>query len=88
MDSLLRYAYVEERCNACGGTFRVTLYDALMTQQVYSDWEPGRPCSTCSVSQSALATTLPSDLLESIDAAWQRIAEIAQDAELNLRVGT
>jgi len=87
MTSLLEHAFVENRCNECGGSYRVTLYDALMEHQVQREWQPVRPCSACSGVTSALATVVPEARLEALNHAWQQVAQAAADAGLDLRLG-
>ena len=87
MDSLLRYAYIEQYCNACGGSYRVTLYEALIEHRVQREWESGRRCSHCAVEASSLFASVPAELIEDLDASWERVAGAAAGAGLDLKAG-
>jgi len=87
MDSLLRYAYIEQRCNACGGSYRVTLYEALVEHQVQREWRSGRHCELCSMPDSLLVSAIPADLLDDLNAAWEQAVCGAMEAGVELKVG-
>lgn len=87
MESLLKYAYVEEYCNACGGHYRVTLQDALATRAVNNEWQPVRPCSVCAGEKPGVLAAIPDDALERISRAWAEIASAAEEAEIDLKLG-
>jgi hypothetical protein len=88
MDNLLQAALVDEHCNACGDTYRVTLYDLLQEYRLQREWRPGRPtCAACSMAHSSLMTAIPEDAVEALSAAWERIAEAARAGGLDLRTG-
>ena len=87
MDSLLRLAYFERPCNACGGSFRVTLHDILEEQQVHREWQPARVCSVCSFENRPVLSAIPEDLLQNLSEAWERVVEAATEAKLELRLG-
>lgn len=86
-DSLLRYAYVERRCNACGGSYRVTLEEMLKEHQVQSEWRSTRPCSVCSIENRPLMSAIPSELIADLSQAWERVAHAAEKVQFDLRVG-
>jgi hypothetical protein len=86
MDSILRSAYIEEHCNACGGSYRMTLYDALAEHQIEADWESGRRCELCETPRALLVSVLPRDLLEDLNRTWLRVKEVAEEAQLDLKV--
>jgi hypothetical protein len=87
MDSLLRYAYVEEPCNSCGGHFTTTLLDALTEHRLHKEWNPPRPCSVCAGENSAFSARLSRELLEQLDSAWQAVRDEAKAASYDLRLG-
>lgn len=87
MSSILSYAYIEQQCNACGGSYRVTLYEALAAHQVEREWQSSRHCDLCSMPASLLVTAIPAELVENLNAAWEQVAQSARDAGLDLRVG-
>lgn len=87
MDSLLRCAYIEEYCHACGGAYRVTLYDMLLEHKVSREWQSPRPCSVCSVESLEYMSLIPETLLVGLDEAWTAIAAAASGAELELKIG-
>ena len=86
-DSLLRYAYIEQPCNACGGSYRVSLQEILMEHRLHDEWQPARPCGTCSLESRQLMWRIPPELVESLGAAWERVAQAAEDVQLGLKVG-
>ncbi len=87
MENLLQHAYVEQRCNACGGSYRVSLYDALAEHRVQGDWQSGRNCSLCSVQELPALSAIPAELLEGLNEAWERVVRAADQAHLDLKVG-
>ena len=87
MDSLLRYGYVEEPCNSCGGHLTTTLLDALMEHRLHEEWTSPRPCSVCAGENSPFATRLSSELLEQLDSAWQAVRDEARAAGYDVRLG-
>jgi hypothetical protein len=86
MNSLLRCAYIEERCNSCGGNYRVTLYDMLLEHNVGREWQSPRPCSVCSVESLQYMALIPEALLRRLDRAWTGIAQTATEAGFELKV--
>lgn len=87
MNSLLRYAYVEGRCNACGGILGVTLLDMLKEQQVRREWRSPRPCVDCVLENNQLMRVLPERLVENLNLAWAEVAAAASAAGVELRLG-
>lgn len=87
MDNLLRQVYINRRCNACGGTFRVTLHDALMENRVQREWQPARPCSVCSADSGPLRSAVPAEALEGLESAWENVRRAAEEAGLELQFG-
>jgi hypothetical protein len=87
MNSLLRYVYVESRCNACGGSLDVTLLDMFMEHQVRREWRSPRPCGECALENMQLMRVLPERLVEDLNRAWEEVAAAASAAGLELRLG-
>ena len=87
MDSLLRYAYVEEPCPACGGKYVTTLLDALMEHRVHEEWKSPRPCSVCAGESSAFSARIPREMLDRLDSAWTEIRDAANAAGFPLSLG-
>ena len=44
MEHPLTNVYFTERCNVCGNTYPVTLYDIFREQQIAEQWQSVRPC--------------------------------------------
>ena len=86
MNSLLRCAYIERYCNVCGKTFRVTLLEILMEHRVHKEWDAPRHCSVCSLENRQIMWAIPENLIEDLDQAWQKVAEAAGKAGVNLQV--
>lgn len=87
MNSLLQYAYVESRCNACGGSLDVTLLDMSMEQQVRREWRSPRPCVNCSLENMQIMRVLPEELVRDLGHAWEKVAAAASAAGVELRLG-
>ena len=87
MENLLQHAYVEQHCNACGGSYRVTLYDALAERRVQEEWQSGRNCSLCSVPDSPAVSAIPAELVENLNDAWEEVVRAAAAARVDLQVG-
>lgn len=87
MNSLLQYAYVESRCNACGGSLEVTLLDMFMEQQVRRAWRSPRPCANCALEDMQLMRVLPEELVTDLYHAWEELAAAASAAGVDLRLG-
>lgn len=85
MSNLLRCAYVERPCHACGGSFRVTLHEMLMEHRVNREWESTRKCSVCSLENRQLMWVVPPELLENLERAWQDTLEAAEKAGVELQ---
>lgn len=74
MESILQCAYIDERCNACGGSYRVTLYEALQRTRLEDDWVSARPVEACHAEYDALLAAIPRDALEAVEDAWRNLA--------------
>lgn len=86
-DSLLLHAFVDEKCNACGHSYRVTLHELLMEHRLHDEWVSPRPCGTCSAETRPLMRALPAPLLENLCEAWERLVEAAETNEISLQTG-
>ena len=87
MDSLLKYASVEQNCNACGGSYTVTLLDALMQHRVKDEWQSPRPCAACAGASSDFAQAIPAELLEQLEDAWLAVRDSARAKGFVLNFG-
>jgi hypothetical protein len=87
MNSLLQYAYVESRCNACGGSLNITLLDMVMEQQVRREWRSPRPCVDCALENNQPMRVLPEQLVETLQRAWEEIVTAASAAGVELQLG-
>jgi len=87
MNSLLQYAYVQSRCNACGGTLDVTLLDMFMEYQVHREWQSPRPCVNCALANMQLMRVLPEELVTDLHRAWEKVAAAASASGVELRLG-
>lgn len=88
MDSLLRYGYLWQRCNACGDGYAVTLFDTLMEQNMAKEWQSPRHCEECRQAASPLASVIPHDVLERLNSAWMEVVAAAESAGFELEAGT
>jgi hypothetical protein len=86
MSSLLACAYLQQRCNNCGGEYRVSLQDLFAEHAVQREYTPRFGCSFCSAENVQLMRAFPESLLAQIDASWTEIARIAEAAGLELYV--
>lgn len=84
-DSLLRHAFIEQHCNECGDSYRVTLYDLLLEHRIHREWVSPRPCNVCTAPESRpLLRGLSAPLLEELQGAWEQLAETAAANGLEL----
>lgn len=88
MQELLQCASVERRCNACGGTYRITLYEMLMEHRTHAESPPVRRCSICSLEERPAMWTIPAPLLDDLERAWEAVRAAADDAGVDLKLGT
>ena len=87
MNSLLSCAFFEQRCNACGGSFRVSLQQVLMEHRVNHEWQSPHPCSVCSIENRQAMWAIPVTVIEELERAWERVASAAERAGIPLVVG-
>lgn len=88
MDNILRHAFVRRRCNECGGSYNVTLYDVLQEQRVLDEWHSARPsCPSCSREFDQMVHQIPRASLETLASAWKDVEEhlAKHDVQLELR---
>ena len=88
MDSILRYAYFERKCPACGGSYALTMLDIVNEYQVRREWQSGRPpCSVCSFESRQLLTALPEQVVTNFAQVWAELVRASAAAGLELHVG-
>lgn len=87
MDSLLRYAYIEQHCNVCGHSYPVTLQETLMEQRLLREWRSPRHCAECESAASPLVSVLGPAELEELERAWQAVATAVSKAGFEMRTG-
>ncbi len=87
MNSLLALAFFERRCNACGGSFRVTLQGILMEHEVNREWKSPHPCSVCSLENRQAMWAIPIAFIEDLNRAWNEVASAAERVGVELQVG-
>lgn len=88
MQNLLQYAYVEKRCNQCGGSYHITLYEMLMEHRANDEGPAARGCSVCSLEARQVMWTIPAGLLEELETAWEAVRAAAEEAHAGLKLGT
>jgi len=69
MERLLDHVFVSRRCNACGGSYDVTLFDVLRAQRLEEEWNPR--CKECAPQFDSLLRQLPREQLEAVSRAWE-----------------
>jgi hypothetical protein len=87
MEHPLSSVYFTERCNACGGTYPVTLYGIYLRQHLDEQWQSARSCDTCSVRQERLVAAVPAQELADLVHAWENLAAALQARGLTYAVG-
>lgn len=87
MESLLRYAFIEQRCNVCGHQYPVTLLETLMEQRLLREWHSPRHCAQCEAAASPLVDSVPADVLETLERAWESASAAVTNAGFELQTG-
>jgi hypothetical protein len=80
--------YFTERCNVCGNTYPVTLYDIFREQQLAEQWQSVRPGDACTDHRQRLVAAVPAPELAAAMAAWEQLAIALQACELAFSVGS
>jgi DNA-binding FadR family transcriptional regulator len=79
VERVLKAAWFEHRCNACGGSYHVTLYDVLQEARLGRSWTSARPNDAHQHNHSeydSLIASIPTDRLEAVAAAWEALLEV------------
>jgi hypothetical protein len=87
MDSLLAYAYLEDRCSLCNAMVPVTLQEVLLEQQSPRTWRPVRPFGGCMTASGQAANTIPPHELAQLAAAWDALSAALAARGVPLVVG-
>lgn len=82
----LSNVYFTERCNVCGKTYPVTLYDIFREQQLAEQWQSVRPTDECAEHRQRLVAAVPAEELAAVMAAWERLAAALTDRKLAFSV--
>jgi hypothetical protein len=88
MEHPLTNVYFTERCNVCGNTYPVTLYDIFREQQLAEQWQSVRPCRECDEHRQRLVATVPAPELAAVMEAWERLATALRARELEFTVSS
>ncbi len=75
-----------ERCNVCGGTYQVTLYDIYREQQLAAEWQSPRPGSEEHEHRQRLVAAVPKQELAAAIQAWEQLAAALQAGGLTFEV--
>jgi hypothetical protein len=86
MSSLLACAYLLQRCNNCGGEYRISLQDLLVERAVQREYTPRFGCSFCTAENVQLMRAIPESLLATVDRSWNEILRVAEAAGLELHL--
>ncbi|HZQ34756.1 MAG TPA: hypothetical protein VFD32_02405 [Dehalococcoidia bacterium] len=76
MESPLSLVYIDERCNACGSSYPLSLHEIYLKQQVKAEWQTARPCPDCDQQRERLVPALPADDLTRVEEAWNALAQV------------
>jgi hypothetical protein len=85
---LLSHAYFEERCNVCGESYPLTLYEILLQQRAQRQWQSPRPHGEAGVGFDSTLQGVPTDQLEAIAAAWERLVTTLDEKGMTVQIGT
>ena len=88
MEHPLTNVYFTERCNVCGNTYPVTLYDIFREQQLAEQWQSVRPCRECDEHRQRLVAAVPAPELAAVMEAWERLATALRARELEFTVSS
>ena len=88
MEHPLTNVYFTERCNVCGNTYPVTLYDVFREQQLAEQWQSVRPRGDCDQHRQRLVAAVPAPELAAVMAAWELLATALQARELAFTVSS
>ncbi len=80
--------FFTERCNVCGGTYQVTLYDIYREQQLVDEWQSPRPGSENHEHQQRLVAVVPKEELAAAILAWERLAAALEARALAFEVSS
>jgi len=78
----LENVYFTERCNVCGQTYPVTLYDIYREQQLAEQWQSVRPTEECAEHRQRLVAGVPPAELAALMEAWERLAAALAERKL------
>jgi len=87
MEHPLANVYFTERCNVCGKTYPVTLYEIFREQQLGEQWHSARSCDACDAYRQRLVAAVPARELAAAMEAWDRLAIALQACDLAFNVG-
>jgi hypothetical protein len=88
MQRLLSQTYLEERCNVCGETYPLTLYEILLEQRASAQWQSPRPDGATGVGYNRAAAVVPAEQLEAVAAAWEQLLLTLAEKGLTVQIGT
>lgn len=85
---LLSDVYLEHRCNVCGESYPLTLYEILLEQRAQQEWQSPRPHGETGVGFDSVLQAVPADQLETIAAAWERLLTTLDEKGMTVQIGT
>lgn len=88
MENPLTSVYFEERCNACGSSYPINLYEIYREQRLDAEWHSARPCETCSRQRERLVESIPAQELTDLVQAWEKLATALEARGLSFTVGS
>ena len=85
---LLSDVYLLQRCNVCGETYPLTLYEILLEQRANAQWQSPRPHGESGVGYNSVLGTVPQEELEALATAWDHLFATLDAKGLTLHIGT
>lgn len=85
---LLSDVYLEQRCNVCGHTYPLTLYEILLEQRANTQWQSPRPHGETGVGYNSVLSAVPQDELEALATAWDHLLTTLEAKGLTPQIGT
>ncbi len=80
--------FFTERCNVCGGTYQVTLYEIYRAQVLAGEWQSARTGGEDHEHRLRLVAAVPKEELLAAIQAWDQLAAALQARELTFEVGS
>lgn len=88
MENPLTSVYFQERCNACGSSYPINLYEIYREQKLDAEWRSARPCESCTRQRERLVESIPAQELADLAQAWEKLATALEARGLNYAIGS